>query len=107
MRIGDRQAGRAVAGVGQHGRELLRLRHAGGQIGERRLRELDGFWICARRGKANDRFVAEARAEDELLAAAGGRVDGLDGMIAQRIAAPVPICRDSLPPPLVTVRLGA
>ena len=44
------------------------------------------FGSCARSGKAVDRFVAEARAKDELFAAAGGRVDGLDGMVAERIA---------------------
>ena len=42
VRVGDRQAGHAAGGVGQHRREFLSLRHAGGQIGERRRREMDG-----------------------------------------------------------------
>ncbi len=77
IRVGDRQAGRATYGVGQHGREVLSLRHARSQIGERRRRQINGVRTCARNREAVDRFGAEAGAEDELLAAAGGRVDGL------------------------------
>ena len=87
VRIGDRQAGSAFAGVGQHGREVLSLRHAGGQIGERRRRELDRVRACARSREALDRFSAEARSEDEMFGPAGRGVDGLDGMVAQCVLA--------------------
>ena len=36
------------------------------------------------------RLLAETGAENELFAAAGGRVDGLDGMVGERISEPVP-----------------
>ena len=48
---------------------------------------MDRVRSCAGNGKAVDRFLAEACAKDELLAAAGARIDGLDGMIGKRVAA--------------------
>jgi hypothetical protein len=47
MRVGDRQGGRALGGLGHDGRQVLRLRHAGSQIRECRLRQLDRVRSCA------------------------------------------------------------
>ena len=62
---------------------------------------------CARSREALDRFSAEAGAEDEMFAPAGGRVDGLDGMVAQCVLARPGLQSFRLPAPLVTVWLGS
>ena len=43
----DRQAKCAPGGLGHDGRQVLGLRHTGGQIGERRLRQLDRVRSCS------------------------------------------------------------
>ena len=67
--------------------KILSLRHSGSQIGERRRGELNRVRTCARSRKPLDRLLAETCAQNELFAAAGGRVDGLDGMVGERILA--------------------
>ena len=41
--------------------------------------------------KSLDRLLAETCAQNELFAAAGGRVDGLDGMVGERTGPPQPV----------------
>jgi hypothetical protein len=85
VRVGNRQAGRPGAGYGKNRRQILRLGHAGGEIRERRPRQLDRVRGRSRRCKSLNRLVAEVGPEDELSRPAGCGVNGLDGMIGERI----------------------
>ena len=58
--LGDRQAGRTARGVRQQRREVLRLRHAGAQIGERRGNELESVRTSTRSRETIKRVRAEA-----------------------------------------------
>ena len=67
MRVGKRQAGRAAACLGENRRQILRLGHAGGEIRERRRRQLDRVRSRSRGRKSLDRLVAEVGPEDEMF----------------------------------------